>query len=247
MAQLQQMPGILVKKEDLLRFGRKWIKNGGSLSRTPPESSSQLGGLFDQAVGHSLSAMLGGIPIVTPSATSLIPSQPDCVEVGPVRVVGGVRPQNFDVGYRPDGIRFAFDSKTLNDSKSLGKNFLNMINDLATEATTVHTRFPHAIVAFIFIVPKPCLDEQPRRSSAALQTLDRLARREGISDPEHLAEAISVVVWNPSTGVIIPDVPSQSSHLRIEDFSKKIEEIYASRYKGLPPHASGDTETDSDE
>ena len=186
--------------------------------------------------------MLGGIPIVVPGMTSLIPAQPDCVEVGPVRIVGGVRPQNFDVGYRPDGPRFAFDSKTLNDSKSLGKNFLNMINDLATEATTVHTRFPHAIVAFMFVVPKPCLDDQPRRSAAALQTLDRLARRVDINDPEHLAEVIAVVVWDPATGTISPSVPAKDSNLRIEDFSKKVADIYTSRYKGLPPHAAGGEE-----
>jgi len=51
------------------------------------------------------------------------------------------------VGYRPDGLRFAFDSKTLNDKKSIGKNWQNMINDLATEATTVHSRFPYASLA----------------------------------------------------------------------------------------------------
>lgn len=123
------------------------------------------------AVGTALAAMLGGVPITTPNANALTPSHPDCVEVGPVRIIGGVRPQNFDVGYRPDGVRFAFDSKTLNDSKSVGKNWQNMINDLATEATTVHSRFPHAVVfphaivfphavvAFMVVVPEPCLPE----------------------------------------------------------------------------------------
>ena len=27
-----------------------------------------------------------------------------------VRVVGGIRPQNYDVGYRPDGVRFVHDT-----------------------------------------------------------------------------------------------------------------------------------------
>lgn len=242
MAQLQPMPPISVPQADLQRFGRKWTENNGSLSRTPPESSSQLGGMFDAAVGRSLAVMLGNIPIVTPRATALIPTQADCVEVGPVRIVGGVRPQNFDVGYRPDGPRFAFDSKTLNDSDSLGKNFLNMINDLATEATTVHTRFPHAIVGFMFVVPKPCLDDKPRMSAAAIQTLDRLARRKNINDPDHLAEAIAVVVWDPATGTIDQNIPSPTSHLRIENFSRIVEEVYFSRYKGLPPHADGGTD-----
>lgn len=241
MSKLGSMPPVVISDTDLKTFGKKWIENGRNLSRTPPQSSSQLGGLFDSAVGKSLAVMLGNIPIVKPNANALIPSKPDCVEVGPVRVVGGVRPQNFDVGYRPDGPRFVYDSKTLNDSKSLGKNFLNMINDLATEATTVHSRFPHTIVAFMFAVPKPCLDDQPRRSSAALQTLDRLAQRYGVKDPDYLAEAIAVVVWDPKTGKVDLNTPATNSQLRIENFSKRIGEIYASRYKGLPPHAVDET------
>lgn len=237
MARLRAMPAVVVDEADLARFGQRWVANGGSLSRTPPESSGQLGELFDRSVGTSLAQMLGGLPIVRPNLNALTPAVPDAVEVGPVRVVGGVRPQNFDVGYRPDGPRFAFDSKTLNDTKSLGKNFLNMINDLATEATTVHSRFPYALVAFMFIVPKPCLDEQPRRSAAALQTLDRLARRYAVDDPVHMAEAIAVVAWEPRTGTIDLDIPARDSALRIESFSPRVEEIYAARYKGLPPHA----------
>lgn len=247
MAQLQSMPSISIEPADLQRFGRKWIENGGSLSRSIPESSLQFGNLFDAAVGKALAGMLGNIPIITPSSRSLLPADGDSVEVGPVRIVGGVRPQNFDVGYRPDGPRFVFDSKTLNDSASLGKNFLNMVNDLATEATTVHTRFPHAIVAFMFVVPKPCLDEKPTMSMAAIQTLDRLAQRKAINDPDHLAEAIAVVVWDPETGTIVPDMPAADSHLRIENFSKNVQEIYHSRYKGLPPHAMGGTETETEE
>lgn len=238
MAQLQSMPSILVSKSDLKRFGDRWISNGENLSRTPPESSLQLGNTFDIAVGKSLSKMLGDIPIETPSSTTLLPVSADCVEVGPVRIVGGVRPQNFDAGYRPDGPRFVFDSKTLNDTASLGKNLLNMINDIATEATTVHTRFPHALVTFMLIVPKPCMEARPRHAAAAIQTLDRLAMRRDINDPDHLAEAIAVVVWDPTTGEIDQEIPAQSTNLRIEDFSKRVEEIYITRYKGLPPHAN---------
>jgi len=177
--------------------------------------------------------MLGDIPIVTPSSNALVPSLPDCVEVGPVRVIGGVRPQNFDVGYRPDGIRFVFDSKTLNDRESVGKNWQNMVNDLATEATTVHARFPHAIVAFMVITPVVCLSTHQK---AIIETLERLARRNGVDGPLHLAEAVSLVAWNPGDGTISTDVPPPLSPLRLEKFSDQIEAIYVSRYKGLPPH-----------
>jgi len=132
--------------------------------------------------------MLGGIPIVSPNANSLTPSSPDCVEVGPVRIIGGVRPQNFDAGYRPDGVRFAFDSKTLNDKESVGKNWQNMINDLATEATTVHSRFPHAVVAFLVACPSPCVSSSLRK--ATIETLERLARRTAVDGPLYMAEAI---------------------------------------------------------
>src|SRR2546428_1879943 len=217
MANLVSMPAIAIGQADLARFGSTWISNGGSLSRTPPQSSGELGKLFDVAVGKALATMLGGIQIVSPNSSLLTPPFPDCVEVGPVRIIGGVRPQNFDVGYRPDGVRFAFDSKTLNDRESIGKNWQNMINDLATEATTVHSRFPHALVAFMVIYPEPCLSSS--RRLAMIETLERLSRRVGVSDPDYMAEAISFVLWEPGDGSISDVFPSMESPLRFEKFS----------------------------
>lgn len=235
MASLAPMPAITIPQTELALFGQVWLNNGQRLSRTSPRSSGELGKLFDTAVGNALAAMLGGIPILIPSSNALTPPHPDCVEVGPVRIIGGVRPQNFDVGYRPDGVRFAFDSKTLNDRESIGKNWQNMINDLATEATTVHSRFPHALVAFMVIYPEPCVTLSHRK--ATIETLERLARRVGVDAPNHMAEAISLVLWNPVDGTIDPQVPGPTSPLRIERFSSQVQEIYVNRYKGLPPHA----------
>jgi hypothetical protein len=235
MAKLATMPPITITPDSLAPFGREWTNRGGSLGRTPPYSSGELGRVFDFAVGKALAGMLGGIPVVVPNANALTAAQADCVEVGPVRVIGGVRPQNFDVGYRPDGVRFAFDSKTLNDENSVGKNWQNMINDLATEATTVHSRFPHAVVAFMVICPMPCVSEA--RRSAIIETLERLARRVSVEDPVYMAEVISLVFWYPADGTIDPIFPDASSSLRIEKFSDQVEAVYQSRYKGLPPHA----------
>ena len=117
------------------------------------------------------------------------------MEVGPVRIIGGVRPQNFDVGYRPDGVRFAFDSKTLNDRSSIGKNWQNMINDIATEATTVHSRFPYAVVGFMVIYPKPAVTAA--HLAATIGTLERLGGRTLVDEPEHRAEAMALVIWDP--------------------------------------------------
>lgn len=236
MAQLRPMPRVTVAKGELARFGGRWATLGKSLSRTPPESSAQLGELFDQAVAEALATMLGGIPIVRPRAGALVPSQADCVESGPVLIIGGVRPQQFDVGYRPDGVRFAFDSKTLNDTASIRKNWQNMVNDLGTEATTVHTRFPYAVVAFMVVLPAPSL--RAAQESAIIGTFERLTGRFGVDEPAHMVEAISLVIWSPADGSIAPDVPESVSPLRIEMFSEQVERAYSSRYKGLPPHAS---------
>ena len=139
------------------------------------------------------------------------------------------------IGYRPDGVRFAYDTKTLNDAKSVGKNWQNMINDLATEATTVHSRFPHAVVAFMVICPEPCVSLSRRK--ALIETLERLARRTTVDGPLYMAEAISFVLWKPNDGTIDTEIPIPSSPLRLEKFSEQVENAYVSRYKGLPPHA----------
>jgi|ERR1051325_3802979 hypothetical protein len=155
MAILRAMPAIVFPVNELLEIGRTWDAATCTLAKAQGE---RLGHLCDRAVGQCLAEMLGGIPVVAPrSNRMLLPPEPDCVEVGPARMIGGIRPQNFDVAYRPDGVRFAYDSKTLNTRGSLSKNYQNMINDLGTEAATVHTRFPSAIVAFIAAVPDLCL------------------------------------------------------------------------------------------
>ena len=180
--------------------------------------------------------MLGGVDVEQPNSNAILPEYDDCVEVGPVRIVGGVRPQNFDVGYRPDGVRFAFDSKTLNDTKSIGKNWQNMINDLATEATTVHSRYPYAVVGFMVIYPRPAVTNT--QLAATIGTLERLGGRRLVDEAEHRAEAMSLVVWEPTSGTISASVPPKDSPVRIERFSEQVETTYVERYKGLPPHTA---------
>jgi hypothetical protein len=228
------MPPVVISSEQLIEFGTTWIANGGSLSRTPPQSSGQLGALIDQALGESLATMLGGIPVVRAQRDRLLPKLPDCVEVGPVTVVGAVRVQNYDVGYRPDGVRFVADSKTLNDARSVMKNSLNMINDLATEATTIHARFPTAVVAFIVAFPEPAIPIG--RQTIMVETLERMAGRYLVDEAFHRAEAIAFVLWDPATGRINPSQPPVESPLRLEKLAEHIERAYVGRFKGDPPH-----------
>lgn len=232
------MPSLPLGPSVLAPFGAQWTANGGALSRSAPNSSLQLGDAIDAVVAQALSAMLGGIPVKKASAkkaTQLYPPMPDCVETAPVTVVGGIRKQNYDVVYRPDGVRFAFDSKTLNDAKSVGKNWQNMVNDLATEAATIHTRFPMAVVAFLVLIPEPAVGGA---LDALTWRLDGLGARADEHAPAHVAEAMCFAVWDPSSGAVSATTPDPATHpdLRIENFSKQIEEAYRLRYAGSPPH-----------
>jgi hypothetical protein len=229
------MPPITLAQDKLKLFGDKWTERGGSLSRSKPQSSNELGWLFDAAVATALSTMLGGIPVKTAQRLRIEPAEPNSVETGEVFVVGGVRPQHFDVCYRPDGVRIAYDSKTLNDAKSVAKNYQNMVNDLAAEAMNIHSRFPTGVVGFIVGVPTPCL-VQPQRS-AMIGTLERISGRADADQPGQTAEAIALVVWDPDTGTIEPSIPDAGSPLRIEAFAPAVERAYVARFKGLPPHA----------
>jgi len=235
------MPPLVLPTEKLREWGALWLGDHNPRTGKPKETQSfdrfqsvNFAQFIDVEFGSCLASMLGNIRVVPPSGDALIPPEPDCVEVGAARIVGGVRTQNFDAVYRPDGPRVVFDSKTLNDVKSVGKNWQNMINDLATEATTVHTRFPYAIVAFIVLIPKPCLGQ--KQQADMTRTLERLGSRKDVLDQAHLAEVISFVIWNPETGEIDLDIPPRDSSLRIERFSDTLYPHYISRYKGLPPH-----------
>ena len=242
MAELNdRMPPVTISQSELKQWGNLWrakqnpqtnkVKKTDAFDR---QQSVNFASFIDKAFAASLARMLGGIPVQVPNRSALLPSSPDCVEVGPVRIIGGIRPQNFDAAYRPDGPRIVFDSKSLNDSDSVRKNWQNMVNDLATEAATVHTRFPYAIVAFIVIIPKPALPA--KQELDIIRTLERLGNRKDVLDQDHLAETISLITWNPDTGEVDSSVPPQDSSLRIEKLPSILFPHYLERYKGLPPH-----------
>lgn len=240
MAELQKMPAVKVPVAELKVWGQRWLSDKNDATDKAKkkrafdkQQSVNFASFIDLAFANSIAAMLGDIKVVAPKGDSLLPPHFDCVEIGHARIIGGIRPQNYDVAYRPDGPRIVFDSKTLNDTKSVGKNWQNMVNDLATEATTVHTRFPYAIVAFMVVVPAPALQKKQERD--LIRTLERMATRRSVIDLPHLAEAISLIVWDPEKGELV-EIPDKKNPLHVSHIHEQIEPIYYDRYKGLPPH-----------
>lgn len=240
-ALLDHMPTIVPSKADLQAWGAIWLGTQNSTGGAKPancfdkKQGMDFGKVFDKAFGVALAQMLGGIPVVDITANGkLVPPEEDCVEVGGARVVGGIRPQNFDAVYRPDGPRVVLDSKTLNDAKSVGKNWQNMINDVSTESATVHTRFPYCVTVLVCAIPRPAL--MPKQEMDIIRTLERLGCRKDVLDQDHLAEAIAFIVWDPHTGDLDPNVPGPDSPIRLENVNQRIYDAYVHRYQGLPPH-----------
>ena len=253
MSSLQPMPELRIDPTVLAKWGRRWRGTQGSTNKQGVIATKQpdrfdrkqamdFGQVFDRGFADALARMLGGVPVREVKGDSLLPPHPNCVEIGLTRIVGGIRPQNYDAAYRPDGPRVVYDSKTLNDHKSIGKNWQNMVNDLATEASTVHTRFPYCIVVFVVVLPRPALAHAQER--ALIRTLERLGSRGDELDQNHLAEAIALCVWDPDTGRIDRDAPPAASPLRLETLGDRIYPAYLDRYKNLPPHEADDPEPD---
>ena len=216
MARIRKCPTIRIEARTLVEWGAIWRGTEGSpcsdgtLAKKRPER-------FDKKQG-----------------TALNPVRADCVEVGTTRVIGGIRPRSYDVAYRPDGPRIVFDSKTLNDEGSIRKNWQNMLNDLASEAATVHTRFPYCLAAFIVVLPAPALPDTQRRGIAS--TLQRLGSRKDELDQHHLAEAIALVVREPKTGEI--DSSFIDPKIRLDTMDDRIHDCHVGRYRHLPPHTT---------
>ena len=250
MAEIQQMPPVELPAATLADWGRRWLGvNGGVPSEddAPPKDAKrfnkkqgmEFGRVFDLAFGNALAQMLGGIDVVQPHGSALTPPRPDCVEVGTTRVIGGIRPQNYDAAYRPDGPRVVFDSKTLNDDASIRKNWQNMVNDLASEASTVHIRFPFCIVAFIVALPATAFHALSFKQRRAITTtLERLGSRKDELDQHHLAEAIALVIWDPHTGQLDYETPPPASIVSLGSMPDRIYASYADRYQHLPPHTT---------
>lgn len=228
MAKLAAMPALNLAPT-LSAYVGSWQPKQ-SLSK---QQAMALSAALAHNVGDAFAAMLGGIPLVKAVSGALRPPPKDCVEFGDISVVGAIRPQQFDVAYRPDGLRLVCDTKTLNSKKSVKANYLNMINDLAHEAATADQRSPHAVAAFVVAIPENCVG--PHQLNILTTALSRLTGRVAPSAPADAAEAIALVLWDPATGAVNPLVPAQPS-IRIDNFHTTIEATYALRYGGYAPH-----------
>lgn len=66
--------------------------------------------------------------------------------------------------------------------------------------------------------------------SRLVQRLDKTRMRDTEADPPHLLEAVTVIVYDPDTASLHPDLPPAATGLRWDQFVSRMAEIYDARF-----------------
>lgn len=111
---------------------------------------------------------------------------------------------------------------------SVAKNAVNRYEEAIGDATNLHTRFPMLVFGFLMVLPKVVELYGPNGPTPALERLEGLiaatSNRRTITDPPggYEAAAIAVVDYGVDPPELLPDAPTISSGLRIEDFVDRL-------------------------
>jgi len=157
---------------------------------------------------------------------------------GEHEVSGALRRVNADVSeiHPLDGLRLAIELKPV--LLAVGRAIWNRFGDIRTFAVNLHLKFPFAVVGAVLAIPT--WEEVPNPGSGVrrdvtglMERLDgRLVRargRETEGDAPHLLEAVAVVVFDPDTGSIAPNVPAAG--LRWDQFLQAVASAYQGRFE----------------
>ncbi|MBN2113079.1 MAG: hypothetical protein JW785_03020 [Acidimicrobiia bacterium] len=158
---------------------------------------------------------------------------------GETTVGGGLRSVNADVSEftEIDGLRLAVEIKPIN--LAVGRAIWNRFGDIRTFAVNLHLKFPFAVVAGILTVPVfeigKTKDGETRKATTHLiqraeKRLVRSGNREHEGEAAHLLEAVGLVVFDPDTKLVDPDIPEAGNGLRWEEFIGQLAAAYEGRF-----------------
>jgi hypothetical protein len=155
-------------------------------------------------------------------------------------VAGALRTANADVSelHQLDGLRLAIEIKPVN--AAVGRAIWNRFGDIRAFAVNIHLKFPFAVVGGVLTLPswewatskrhgrykKPTTDLVDR----AIRRLQRAGGRLKESDAAHLMEGIWVLVYDPDTLAVDPQVPPVGSRLRYDEFIDDLVGAYEARF-----------------
>lgn len=196
-----------------------------------PKKAGQI--RLSNALAHVLKAEL----------TARLPTMKDPI-AGEHTVSGGLREVDADVSESNalDGLRFAVEIKPVN--LSVGRAIWNRFGDIRTFAVNLHLKFPFAVVGGVLAIPtyeegvvaKGKRKGEPFKRSVthlierAIARLSRAGGRKTEGDAPHLLEGVCVLVYDPDSGRLSPDLPPAGAGLRWDEFVDDLVLAYEARF-----------------
>lgn len=162
-------------------------------------------------------------------------------EAGERDVSGALRVVRADVTemHDLDGLRLAIEIKPVN--AAVGRAIWNRFGDIRTFAVNLHLKFPFAVIGGVLTLPsyewatskakgrykKPTTDVVLR----AVKRLERAGGREKEGDAPHLMEGVWVLLYDPDTLKVDPNVPPPGTGLRLDEFIDNLVDAYEGRFE----------------
>jgi hypothetical protein len=158
---------------------------------------------------------------------------------GEHNVSGALRIVKADVSelHPLDGLRLAIELKPV--LLAVGRAIWNRFGDVRTFAVNLHLKFPFAVVGGV--MPIPTWEETTPGSGDRRDTTGKIERlvgrfyragsRRTEGDAPHLLEGVAVVVFDPDTGQMVPDLPPPGLGLRWDEFIDRLAEAYEARFE----------------
>lgn len=155
-------------------------------------------------------------------------------------VSGGLRIAKADVSeiHPLDGLRLAVEIKPVN--LAVGRAIWNRFGDIRMFAVNLHLKFPFAVLGGVLAIPtyeeSAAATRASRKSTVhlinrAIARLSRAGGRRTEGDAPHLLEAVAVIVYNPDSGVLEPEIPPKGSGLRWDEFVLSMSAAYTARFE----------------
>ena len=176
--------------------------------------------------------------------TGTLPAEPGLVGTTGAerRISGGIGAKKVDVSWATEdsGLVLGLSIKTINwkdgRTRNYQKNLVNRRGDLLIEATTLHRRFPYAVlVGFLFLDEGAAHDGTERRKSTFENAHPRLRLFTGRREPEGRDEQyekllLCLVSATPfASNVRVYEVGDPNTRLSLEAVFDEIIEIVAER------------------
>lgn len=165
------------------------------------------------------------------------------VKAAETPVSGALRIARADVSEMDalDGLRLAVEIKPIN--LAVGRAIWNRFGDIRTFAVNLHLKFPFSVIGGVLVIPtyeekktkKKGIEAFELSSTVhliqrAVRRLVRAGGRRTEGDAAHLLEGVGVIVYDPETATLDPNLPPDGSGLRWDEFINALVLAYDSRF-----------------